>query len=258
VATVAVYGVGHLRNDKSGDRANSARLDKPSTVADESLQLNAEPFSGSPAIGALFTKSASGSLQSHFCTASVVDSPKGDLVVTAAHCTNGRTAGQLVFVPDYMNGQEPFGVWSVKSIVVDQDWVSDSNPDHDFAFLVISPDSAGSAIQQVTGGETVTVNQGSKQNVRVSGYPDGLNAPITCSNPVSMFSATQLQFDCGGYTDGTSGSPLLTSIDPATGLGDVIGVIGGYEQGGDTPSVSYAATFTGDLSNLFQKAIASS
>ena len=52
-----------------------------------------------------------------------------------------------------------------------------------------------------------------------------------------------MEFDCGGYTNGTSGGPFLANVHPATGLGTVIGVIGGYEQGGDTPSVSYSARF---------------
>jgi hypothetical protein len=32
-----------------------------------------------------------------------------------------------------------------------------------------------------------------------------------------MFSPTQLQFDCGGYTTGTSGSALLTGVNASTG-----------------------------------------
>jgi hypothetical protein len=34
---------------------------------------------------------------------------------------------------------------------------------------------------------------------------------------------------------------MLTGIDPATGRGTLIGVIGGYEEGGDSPDVSYGA-----------------
>ena len=50
------------------------------------------------------------------------------------------------------------------------------------------------------------------------------------------------------YTDGTSGSPLLAGINQSTGLGTVIGVISGYQQGGDTPSVqTHAASGSGRL-----------
>ena len=50
-----------------------------------------------------------------------------------------------------------------------------------------------------------------------------------------------MEFDWRGYTNGTSGGPFLANVHPATGLGTVIGVIGGCEQGGDTPSVSCSA-----------------
>ena len=44
--------------------------------------------------------------------------------------------------------------------------------------------------------------------------------------------------------------------DPTTGLGTVVGVIGGYEQGGNTPSVSYAAAFGGTTRVLYAAAVA--
>lgn len=57
-------------------------------------------------MGALFQ----GAWQSnpHFCTASVVDSPSGDVIATAAHCLSGN-AKDLEFVPMYHDGQAPYG-----------------------------------------------------------------------------------------------------------------------------------------------------
>ena len=68
--------------------------------------------------------------------------------------------------------------------------------------------------------------------------------------------AGQLEFDCGAYTDGTSGGPFLADVDPATGQGAVIGVIGGYEQGGDTPEVSYSSVFGANVAALYADAVA--
>ena len=62
-------------------------------------------------------------------------------------------------------------------------------------------------------------------------------------------------FRCAGFSDGTSGGPLLADVGPADGLDTVIGVIGGYQLGGDTPSVSYAARFGGQLGALYQQAL---
>src|SRR5580704_5562537 len=63
-------------------------------------------------IGALFRITHRGQLSGgHFCTASVVDSPQGDLVMTAAHCVSGLGAGQFAFVPGFRDGRTPYGVW---------------------------------------------------------------------------------------------------------------------------------------------------
>jgi hypothetical protein len=68
--------------------------------------------------------------------------------------------------------------------------------------------------------------------------------------------ANQIEFDCAGYTDGTSGGPFLANVNPATGQGTVVGVIGGYDQGGFTPDVSYSAQFGGNVDSLYATAVA--
>ena len=56
-------------------------------------------------VGALFVRAGS---TDHFCTASVVDSPAKDLLITAAHCINGGDGDgytqDIVFIPDYRDG----------------------------------------------------------------------------------------------------------------------------------------------------------
>jgi V8-like Glu-specific endopeptidase len=210
------------------------------------------PFGGVAAVGALFTES-DGKLGSHFCTASVVASTAGDLAVTAAHCVSGRT-GAMVFVPGYSDGRTPYGVWPVAKVYTDSAWDASQDPDHDVAFLRLSDASDGAPIEDVTGAETLGAQAPAGQVVQVIGYPDGAALPVRCSGPVKGFSATQFEFDCGGYTNGTSGGPFLTGVDAATGQGTVIGVIGGYQQGGDTPQVSYAAVFGSAVSQLYATA----
>jgi V8-like Glu-specific endopeptidase len=217
------------------------------------LQTQGVSFPGTPAVGALFTIGGEG-LGAHFCSASVVDSPARDLVITAAHCVGGSGSGAIAFVPGYDNGRMPYGIWRVTRVIVDPSWIASANPNADVAFLVVTgPD--GAKIQDVTGGEQLGIGQSPGQIVSVVGYPENTNAPIRCDNLAHGFTPTQLVFDCGGYTDGTSGGPLLENVDPATGLGTVIGVIGGYEQGGDTPSVSYSARFGALVADLYETAI---
>ena len=211
------------------------------------------PFSGTPAVGALFTMSG-GRLGDHFCTASVVHSRGGDLLITAAHCLTGRPIGQpggIVFVPAFHDGESPYGSWQITAVFVDSAWSSRHDPDDDVAFLQAT--RAGSEIEKATGAERLGIGL-PPQPVRVIGYPDGTARPITCQAPARGFGARQMVFDCDGYADGTSGGPFLAHVSKATGRGTVIGVIGGYQQGGDTPDISYSIRFTANVAALYKTA----
>jgi V8-like Glu-specific endopeptidase len=241
-------------NDHLDTLAAGAQAMSPASGLQPAPDAQAAVFSGTPAVGALFLGTAGGGLGRHFCSASVVDSPAKDLLVTAAHCVSGDSSGPVVFIPGYDDGRIPYGIWQITRIIVSQNWVSSADPDDDVAFLVTSA-PGGQKIQDVTGGERLGIGLRPGLAVSVVGYPDGSNAPVRCDNLAREFSPTQLEFDCGGYTDGTSGGPLLEDVSPSTGLGTVIGVIGGYEEGGYTPSVSYAARFGADVDDLYRTAI---
>jgi V8-like Glu-specific endopeptidase len=212
-------------------------------------------FSGTAAVGALFSTS-NGQLKSHFCTASIVNSPNGDLAITAAHCVTGLS-GTVEFVPEYHSGIEPYGAWTVTKIYTDQAWQSSANPDDDFAFLQLSRSGSSTPVEDVTGAEQLdTSTQPAGEQVEVIGYPDGETKPISCQNSLKKPMPDQLEFDCGAYTTGTSGGPFLTDVNPSTGQGRLIGIIGGYEQGGDTPQVSYSAALGASAAALYQTAVA--
>ena len=223
-----------------------------------------QAFGGVAAVGALFSENT-GRLGTHFCTATVVHSPHGDLAVTAAHCLSG-TSRPVAFVPGYANGQQPYGIWQVTRVYTDEAWQSGQDPDHDVAFLQVSPASDGTRLEDVTGAEQLGTGWAAPTLVQVVGYPNGTDQPVLCANWAKSFSPTQLEFDCGGYTNGTSGGPFLAGLSGASGApgasgastasgqGTVIGVIGGYQQGGDTPEVSYSAVFGAAVAVLFETA----
>lgn len=220
-----------------------------------STTRNSQPFPGTPAVGALFT-TAAGKLGQHFCTASVIDSPNGDLAITAAHCVTG-TSGTIDFVPGYDDGTSPYGVWTVTKVYVDHAWSSSSSQDDDFAFLRVSQPRSSTPIEDVTGADRLaTGSPASRQMVQVIGYPNSSGEPVTCQNWLREPMDAQLEFDCGGYPDGTSGGPFLSEVDQTTGQGLVIGVIGGYQQGGDTPEVSYSAVLGANAAALYKTAVA--
>jgi V8-like Glu-specific endopeptidase len=215
---------------------------------------NGQDFAGTPAVGALFSTTG-GKLGHHFCTASVVNSPNGDLAITAAHCVTG-ISGIVVFVPGYNSGATPYGVWTVTAVYADRSWTSSADPDDDVAFLRVSQPGSIVPIEDVTGAEQLATGTPARQLVQVIGYPDSSDQAITCRNWTKQPMRDQLEFDCGGYTDGTSGGPFLAAVNPATGQGTVIGVIGGYEQGGYTPAISYSAMFGANVAALYRTAVA--
>jgi V8-like Glu-specific endopeptidase len=219
--------------------------------------MDGMPIDGRAAVGALFT-SSDGRLGLHFCTASVVSSPAGNLLITAAHCLQGRSlspAGSIVFAPGYHNGRFPHGVWMVTTEYVDAAWSKDQNPDDDVAFLVVG--RKGTHIQRHTGAETLRIGEPA-QTVQVVGYPDQTNDPITCTAQAHIFSPREMVFNCDNFTNGTSGGPFLADVNSRTGEGSVIGVIGGYENGGDTPNVSYSPRFFSVILALYKTAVSES
>jgi V8-like Glu-specific endopeptidase len=217
------------------------------------------PFGGASRVGALFGASA-GRPDHHFCSGAVVDSPSHDIVVTAAHCVigagTGRARGGLTFVPGYHDGQRPFGTWSVATVVADVAWTTRGSTDDDVAFLILRPDAAGQRIQDATGAEALSFNPAPGTRAVTVGYPSRSERPVFCASTLRAFNAHQLEFDCPGLPGGTSGGPMLTGADAARGRGAVVGVIGGYEEGGTTDDVSYSSYFGAAIAAVYRAALA--
>jgi len=206
-------------------------------------------------VGALFLRQGD---TEHFCTASVVASAGRDLLVTAAHCINSGKGGSyrkdIVFIPDYQDGQAPFGIWTVRQLLVAPEWADASDPDFDVGFVVLNS-LDGKNIEEILGANRLSLDTSYRYLVHVTGYPNTDQRPITCRNYTSKQSTSQLRFECGGYTDGTSGSPWVTDFDPQTRTGTIVGVLGGYQEGGETPEVSYSAVLSPAIQHLYQQAI---
>jgi V8-like Glu-specific endopeptidase len=215
----------------------------------------AEPASFGKRVGALFSHSTMGD---HFCTASAVDSPGRNLIITAAHCVHSGKGGgylsDLVFVPGYRNGNAPYGIWKVKSQLVDTRWSSGSDPDLDVGFAILEPLN-GKNIADVLGSNLLGVNQGFGNVVRVTGYPMTSDSPVTCVNTTSKEDKYQMRFACKGYPPGTSGSPWLTHYDRKAKRGEVVGVIGGFHLGGKGDVISYSSYFDDDVRRLYEEAV---
>ncbi|EME99053.1 trypsin-like peptidase domain-containing protein [Streptomyces mobaraensis NBRC 13819 = DSM 40847] len=219
-----------------------------------SRPLEATPREPSPAIGPLF--STEQDEPGHGCTASVVHSRQRDLLVTAAHCvyTDGFHT-DIAFAPGYHDGEAPYGVWVPTSIDVDPEWMTGRDEDHDVAFLRVRQVGTDARVEDVTGAERIAFRPTADRPARVLGYPGDAERPLACQSVVRRESASQLRFDCAGLPGGTSGSPLLTDVDAGSGLGTVVGVLGGKDEGGDDET-SYSSYFGDAVERLYRRATA--
>ncbi len=236
----------------------AGRKSPPAGIGALAKIASSTAFEGTNAVGALFTKNGS-SLGSHFCSASVVHSAKGNLLITAAHCMAGlslRAPNGVVFAPGYHDGKFPLGEWIVTAIYVTSRWTAQQDPNDDVAFLTVANAANSSVtVEQAAGAEQLSDVITVPTQAEVIGYPDGSEQPVTCVAPAVPYQIgglRQLQFTCNGYTTGTSGGPFLINVDPATGDGTVIGVIGGYQQGGFTPMVTYSSEFLDNVAALYK------
>ncbi|MFE9563189.1 trypsin-like serine peptidase [Streptomyces sp. NPDC006487] len=212
----------------------------------------------------------------HWCTASVVDSPLGNVVATAAHCVapagedgrpgeaahDGLAIGELSFAPAFSgegSGQRPLGLWKVRSVQVDERWSKWGEDTADFAFLSVEPDAEGRSLQEVVGrGEAPKPvwTSGYERDVTVVGYPESEhnpeNKPVACTTQSrhDEDDPDMLYINCAGFWTGTSGSPWIADRGGPGRPGQLIGVL----SGGDTDVDSTAALFDDRAKALYERA----
>ncbi|MFI6054387.1 trypsin-like serine peptidase [Streptomyces violascens] len=223
-------------------------------------------FDGIPQAGTFFWTDASGTGRT--CSGSVVRSPGHNLVLSAGHCLKGYSGTspkrRLAFVPQYHDGLTPFGIFPVKDngVYVSQEYYDrgeHAGAAYDFGFAVTEPNKDGKRIQDAAGAVQLLIESGySHAPVRMIGYPGGAQKPLEClswtTKWVSDDPADPGTFDriaCDAFVGGTSGGPMLV---PWPGGWAVIGVIGGYHTGGNTPQVSYSAYFGAATQALYKAA----
>jgi hypothetical protein len=183
-----------------------------------------------------------------FCTASIVNSPGGNLIITAAHCLARKLASTTMFAPDYYDDSAPLGEWQVTGQVFPPGWFPHRNINQDFAFLTVRGD-----VQARAGAESLGFSLPAPTSVRVEAY--SLTGRLTiCNRRPGVIAAAgqqQLSFACPGYANASSGGPFLTDISRQSGLGTIVGLIGGYQAGGSSPSMSYSSPFGMVLHKLY-------
>lgn len=196
-------------------------------------------FRGIKSVGVLYTHNAK-SAKDHYCSASVVDSVGGDLVLTAGHCLNNNA----IFIPYYDGSKDaahqPYGIWTVNKWFRDGSYEKgNKGPESDLDFAFARTDVVkGRHVQDVVGGNSLVRTPGAKGRVTVIGYPkvkshNPKDEAVRCTTDSGALPGyNQLRIDCAGLWGGISGAPWFSSVDLGRGTGTIIGNVGGYNDGG--------------------------
>lgn len=167
------------------------------------------------------------------CSASVIPSTSGDVIVTAAHCVYDTdslswvTNCNWVFVPGYVNGNAPYGIWPAREVAALNTWTrTDPDFNADVAFVALSQVN-GRHITQVTGSQAIAFNYARDQQTFSFGYPVNLaNGQVlqVCSGVPAASLYTDNNYQGFGLsnclmTGGSSGGPWLQQFDESTGVG---------------------------------------
>lgn len=177
------------------------------------------------------------------CTGTVINSATDNIAVTAAHCLNDPSTGQMAvevqFVPGYQEGGQPYGLWNANRWWMPQHFIdtatqtdNTSNGDGwavDFGFVRFDPASDGTQLEQYTGGQGISFT-GETYGALSLGYPAG---PPFDGETLRYCSTSHPGFGDGYWphftmscamTGGMSGGPWITDIDPNTGAGYIVAV----------------------------------
>lgn len=203
---------------------------------------------GSKIVGALFPKGSS----QHSCSASVVSSSSGSLVLTAAHCVSGSVAGWR-FVPQWSQGHAPYGSWTVTAAYASSRWIKHGDTRDDVAVLSVAAKTINGhrrTLQSVTGAAHLGTAPKTGQRITDIAYNDGDTQPVQCTTTTYVTSGYP-SFNCHGFLGGSSGSPWLVGSGSSR---TVVGLIGGLHQGGCVDYTSYSSPFGATVQSLLRRA----
>jgi len=232
--------------------ANHAPVEQAATVAAKAPPT-AQPVPPDPRVGAVFRGGGTspcptgGRCPQHTCSAGVLHSAAGDLILTAAHCV--AEGADATFVAGLNDTAAPENVWRIDAVYLDPRWVQNQDPLADFAIARVSRDTGGTVEAQAGGGLTVGPAPKPGTVVTVTGYAMGVGGgPIGCRTATAAPTKGFPAVDCAELVNGLSGAPW---IDGSA----VTGVIGGLDGGGcEDESVSYSPPFDDAIKRLLARA----
>ncbi|MFD9818846.1 trypsin-like serine peptidase [Streptomyces violascens] len=184
----------------------------------------------SPTVGKVFYKNPTDG-HDYECSASSLWSDSHQLVITAGHCIHQGKGGTWMrnwtFIPQYENGNRPYGNFDAKQFRTFGGWMNNSDNSRDVGMVTVWPNVRGK-LADVVGDDGLNYNYPRNVDVTVWGYPsnhdNGLYA-WWCRGKtrwVGIFDP-RIQLMCG-FESGASGGPWLMNYNNTTRLGQVNGI----------------------------------
>jgi Trypsin-like peptidase domain len=168
------------------------------------------------------------------CSGTIVASRLRNVVFTAGHCVigaPGQWSTNLVFVPGYRDGSEPFGEFPATALLAPDEWVATGDIAYDVAIAQLSV-----PLEATLGARGIAFNKPPRSDYAIFGYP-GKPAPpyngqrlIQCDAPFYGLEVSQSHpFSTVAYPcdmrQGASGGGWVNSA------GQVVSVVShGYED----------------------------
>jgi V8-like Glu-specific endopeptidase len=130
--------------------------------------------------------------QDYVCSGAVVNSPEGNVILTAGHCvidpeTGTGTSSELIFIPGYRKAPEgcvsgsecnaPFGVWKIRSYFITESWEktakAESRPNEgsDLAFIKLKENEKGESVEEAVQSLGIAFDKPCTQTYTQFGYP---------------------------------------------------------------------------------------
>ena len=173
----------------------------------------------------------------------MLNTPSGNLILTAAHCMAEGVDNW--FVPGFNERAVPQDFWHIDAVYLDPRWMANQDPMADFAVARVSRDTGGS----VRGGRPAGDSRRAPApkpgtDVTVSGYGYGVGGgPIGCD---------------GGHRPHCQRLSVTARVrdwwtGPAVPRGrrlTVIGIAGGLQGGGCQENISYSPPFDKAIERL--------
>jgi V8-like Glu-specific endopeptidase len=182
------------------------------------------------------------------CTAASIGN---DAVWTAGRClhngdgTEDGWSTDIVFVPAYRDGTEPYGQWSAYNLWTKGQWYANADPSFDMGGVNLNPNGADMTISQVVGNLGFTYNLSEYQAWFNVGYPDDtpfngkwqyICAASYAYSDINQNEPYPMAMGCD-MNGGATGSPWIMNFSGSSGSANYLNGNSSYKAAGEPESI---------------------